>query len=281
MKVLKFILRYMGITLSSMVYGMGISLFLNPHNLAPGGISGLAIIVHSTLPFDMGVGMLILIFNIPIMIAGVWKFGVRFILSTIYTLIISSIAIDIIPEITGIKWVTKDLMLSAVIGGAMLGLSMGIMFRLETTTGGADVIVKIIRQYKPYLKTGQIFLMIDALVVTISAIAFHNIEVALFSAIAIFVSSAVMNKTLYGADEATLIYIVSHKRKEIAGRMLEELNIGVTMIQAVGAYTGEETEMIMCVMRKQNLTKVRKLIKETDPKAFMMIRGFICIATGV
>ncbi len=267
----KFFFRYIYITLTALMYAVAIALFLNPNQLAPGGVSGIAIILQEVFPVLPGVGMLILIINIPIMILGAWKFGLRFILSTLYTLIISSVLIDILPMVVHMEAVTKDPMLAAVIGGALFGLSMGLMFRMETTTGGMDIIVKIVRQKKPHLKTGQIYLILDVAVLAGSAVAFHNVEVALFAAVAIYVSAAVMDKAIYGGDEATLVYIISNKRKVVAEKMLEELNVGVTMIQGVGAYSEEKTEVIMCVMRKQTLVKVRNLLKEVDSKAFMII----------
>ncbi|MFQ9515698.1 MAG: YitT family protein [Eubacterium sp.] len=268
---LKFIFRYICITFGSLLYAVAVSLFLDPNNLAPGGVSGIAIVVKEFFPILPGIGMLILIFNIPIMIIGIRKFGFKFILSTIYTLIVSSIMIDILPAILRIRAVTTEPMLAAVIGGALFGASMGIMFRLETTTGGMDIIVKLIRQKKPHLKTGQIFIILDIAVLIGAALAFQNIEVALYAGIAIAVASVIMDKTLYGADQATLVYIISDRRKIIAVRMLKELNLGVTMVQGIGAYNNEKTEVILCVMRKQNLIKVRNLLKETDPNAFMIV----------
>ena len=259
--VLQFILQYIGITIASIMYAMALAWFLNPNQLAPGGVSGIAIVLKEIFPFLPGIGALILIFNIPILLLGVWKFGVKFTISTIYTVVFSSIVIDLIPSITGIKAITMDPMLAAVIGGALHGIAIGILFRLETTTGGTDVIIKIIRQKKPHLKTGQLYIILDLVILAASAVAFRNIEVA----------SAVMDKALYNGDQQTMVYIVSAKRKIIADRMLQELDLGVTMLQAVGAYNNNETEVIMCVMRKATLVKVRNLLKEVDPDAFMIV----------
>lgn len=269
--IFKFFLRYLFITVTAFLYAAGISLFLNPNNLAPGGVSGIAIILKEVFPMLPGVGMLILIINIPIMILGAWKFGVKFIISTLYTLVVSSVLIDILPIVLPIESVTEDAMLAAVIGGAVFGLGMGLMFRMETTTGGMDIIVKIVKQKKPHLKTGQIYFLLDVAVLAASAVAFHNIEVALYAAIAIYVSTIVMDKAIYGGDEATLVYIISDKRKIIAVRMLQELDVGVTMIQGMGAYSNEHTEVIMCVMKKQTLVKVRNILKEVDGDAFMIV----------
>lgn len=267
----KFLSRYMVITLAALLYAVGIAFFLNPNQLAPGGVSGIAIILKKVFPFLPGVGMLILLMNIPIMILGAWKFGKRFICSTIYSLLVSSIFIDILPALTGINSATDNMMLAAVMGGALFGAAMGVMFRMETTTGGLDVIVKIVRQKKPHMRTGQIYMLLDIVVLAASAIAFHNIEVALFATVAIYVSTVVMDRVIYGGDQATLVYIISEKRKTIATRMMKELDVGVTMMQGMGAYSNTSTEVIMCVMRKQNLIKVRNILKEVDSNAFMIV----------
>lgn len=263
--------RIFGITMASLLYAVGVGVFLNPNNLAPGGVSGMAIILKKIFPVLPGVGMLILIINIPIMIVGWKKFGPRFIISTSYALVISSLFIDIIPKMIDADSVSDNPMLSSIIGGAAFGLAMGLLFRMETTTGGMDIIVKIVRGKYPHLKTGQIYLLLDIVILIASAFAFSNVEVALYAAIAIYVSTLVMDKAIYIGDEATLIYIMSKKRKQIADYMMKELDVGVTFIKSKGAYSNTDGEIIMCVMRKQRLAKVRTALKETDPEAFMIV----------
>lgn len=270
-QVVKKIFRYVFITFTAALYAVGIALFLNPNNLAPGGISGIAIILKRMFPGLPGVGMLILLINIPILAVGIKKFGIKFILSTMYSLIVSSVLIDILPIVFNVNGVTDNKMLASVIGGATFGLGMGLMFRLDTTTGGLDIIVKIIKQKKPHLKTGQIYFLLDVVVLAASAMAFKDVEVALYAAIAIYVSTVVMDRAIYGGDEATLVYIISEKRELIARRMMKEVNVGATMIQAKGAYSNETTEVIMCVMKKQTLVKVRNILKQTDSGAFMIV----------
>ena len=270
-QVVKKIFRYVFITFTAALYAVGIALFLNPNNLAPGGISGIAIILKKMFPGLPGVGMLILLINIPILAVGIKKFGIKFILSTMYSLIVSSVLIDILPIVFNVNGVTDNKMLASVIGGATFGLGMGLMFRLDTTTGGLHIIVKIIKQKKPHLKTGQIYFLLDVVILAASAMAFKDVEVALYAAIAIYVSMVVMDRAIYGGDEATLVYIISEKRELIARRMMKEVNVGATMIQAKGAYSNETTEVIMCVMKKQTLVKVRNILKQTDSGAFMIV----------
>ncbi len=268
----RFILKYALITFASVIYAIAISLFLDPNNLAPGGISGIAIILKYLIPsIPIGLGTIIFVFNIPIMLLGLWKFGFKFVVSTLYTLTISSVFIDVLPILFDPMNITDEPILAALVGGGLIGISLGILFRLETTSGGIDIIIKVIRQKIAHLKTGQIYILFDMAVLICSAIAFKNIEVALIAGIAIYVSSIAMDKVIYGSDEATLVYIISEKREEIANQMLIELDLGVTYVQGIGAYTKKDTEIIMCVMRKQTLTKVRKILKDTDPYAFMII----------
>ena len=270
-QVVKKIFRYVFITFTAALYAVGIALFLNPNNLAPGGISGIAIILKKMFPGLPGVGMLILLINIPILAVGIKKFGIKFILSKMYSLIVSSVLIDILPIVFNVNGVTDNKMLASVIGGATFGLGMGLMFRLDTTTGGLDIILKIIKQKKPHLKTGQIYFLLDVVILAASAMAFKDVEVALYAAIAIYVSTVVMDRAIYGGDEATLVYIISEKRELIARRMMKEVNVGATMIQAKGAYSNETTEVIMCVMKKQTWVKVRNILKQTDSGAFMIV----------
>ena len=210
-------------------------------------------------------------FTAALYAVGIKKFGIKFILSTMYSLIVSSVLIDILPIVFNVNSVTDNKMLASVIGGATFGLGMGLMFRLDTTTGGLDIIVKIIKQKKPHLKTGQIYFLLDVVILAASAMAFKDVEVALYAAIAIYVSTVVMDRAIYGGDEATLVYIISEKRELIARRMMKEVNVGATMIQAKGAYSNETTEVIMCVMKKQTLVKVRNILKQTDSGAFMIV----------
>ena len=177
--------------------------------------------------------------------------------------------------------VSDNPMLSSIIGGAAFGLAMGLLFRMETTTGGMDIIVKIVRGKYPHLKTGHIYLLLDIVILIALAFAFSNVEVALYAAIAIYVSTLVMDKAIYIGDEATLIYIMSKKRKQIADYMMKELDVGVTFIKSKGAYSNTDGEIIMCVMRKQRLAKVRTALKETDPEAFMIISRVVTSANEV
>ena len=266
-KIAKFIGRYIVITFAACIYAVGISMFLDPNNLAPGGLTGAAVILTRILPITLGT--LIVIMNIPIMILGAWKFGARFTLSTLYTLVVSSAFMEVFERMGYV--VTHDKILAALVGGTLMGAGMGLCLRMETTTGGIDIIIKVLRQKYRQVKSGEMYLIIDGLILAAAALYFRDIEVSMYAGVAIVVSTYILDKVLYGSDEAKLVYIVSNKRKIIATRMMVELNMGVTLVEGKGAYNMENTEVIKCVMHKQNLTKVRNLVSEVDPEAFMIV----------
>lgn len=257
---------YLVITISSIIYAAGVSLFLDPNSLAPGGVTGIAIILNRIT--GMETGTLILGLNIPILILGAWKFGGRFILSTMYCIIVTSVATNFL---TPIGAVTKDPFLAALSGAALMALALGWVFKAGATTGGMDIVVKVLRMKMPHLKTGSLYLFLDAVVVTASAFIFHDIDRALYAGMVVIVTSFLLDLVLYGRDGAKLIYIISDYSESITKRLLEELDIGVTYVQGTGAYSGKNKNVIMCVIKKQLSPKAEEIVKEEDPQAFMIV----------
>lgn len=258
--------KYFVITLGALVYGAGISLFIDPNNLAPGGVSGLAIVINRLLPVETGT--LILMINIPIMILGIWKFGMKFIVSTIYATFMISLSTNffsLLPPLTG------EPLLASLAGGVMSAVGIGLVMRAGATTGGTDILVKCMKRKRPYLKTGTIFLGTDSVIIGISGFVFGNIDVILYSAIAVAVTSRVLDLILYGRDEAKIIYIISNAYGVITERILKELDVGVTHLTGEGAYRKEEKQIIFCVVKKQNTYKVEEIVKQEDSNAFMVI----------
>lgn len=267
-KSVQYLVDILVITVASAVYAAGISLFLDPNQLAPGGISGVAIILNHAIGI-MPTGSWIVLLNVPLLIIGVWKFGLKFFFSTIYATVVSSLFINLGDAY--LTPLTDDLFLSCIIGGTLVSIGLGIIFRAGATTGGTDIIVKLMRRRFKHISTGNTFMIFDGLVVLASAVVFRNFTICLYAAVAVFVQSTVIDKILYGFDSAKMIYIISEKEGEIASRMLRELNVGVTYMHGEGAYTGKEKNVIMCVLKKQLLPNARDIVREEDPQAFMII----------
>lgn len=258
--------RYIMILAGSVAYAAGIGLFLNPNSLAPGGVTGISIILNRFTPF--AVGTLSLFINIPIMCIGLWKLGKRMMLSTVLVVVVSSLFMNIFQTFGA---VTSDRVLAAAAGGVCVATGIGLVFKSGGTTGGMDVLIRCIRKKYPYIKTNTLFLASDLTVIVISAIVFKNFEVGLYAGISAVICSRVLDMVLYGRDEAKLLFVISDKEEEITRRILDEIDIGVTRISGTGAYTGKSRQIIMCVMKKQRMPKVSRLVAEIDDRAFMIV----------
>ncbi|MDD4164881.1 MAG: YitT family protein [Eubacteriales bacterium] len=258
--------NYALITVSCFIYAVGISLFLDPNRLAPGGVTGIAIIINNITDFPTGT--LVLIINIPIMVIAVLKLGFKLFVSSIYALIISSFAINLLAPYGP---VTDDLLLASITGAVLVGVSIGLIFRAGATTGGADIIVKLLRLRFKHIKTGRIFMISDGIVVAISGFVFKNINVALYAGISVLIQSFVLDLVLYGTDGARLLYIISDNENDIAERFMKELDVGVTYLQGRGAYTSKNKKVMLCAMRKQLLPRARGIVLQHDENAFMIV----------
>lgn len=258
--------KYAIITAAAFVYAVGVSLFTDPNNMAPGGVTGISIILSRFLP--VSTGTFIMLLNIPILIFAVWKFGMGLTLSSIYATALISVFTNMLAPFGA---ATEDILLAALAGGTMTAVSVGVIFRVGATTGGMDIIVKAMRLRFPHLRTGKIFFVADALVVTISGILFRNVNAALYAAISAITTSLVMDIVLYGRDEAKLLYIISSCADRIAERLMAELAVGVTYINGQGAYSGNDKKVILCVVKKPVSPRVEEIVKEEDPDAFMII----------
>lgn len=262
----KMIKDYVLITIACAVYSVAISMFLDPNSLAPGGVTGIAIILNRLIPVETGT--LILLINIPILLLGAWKFGLRFSLSTIYSTVLISLFTNLL---TNVKVVTSEPLLAALVGGSLSAIGIGWVFKAGATTGGTDIIIKLLRIKMPHLRTGGLFLAMDAVIVALSAFVFKDIDVALYAGLTVFVISLVLDLVLYGRDEAKLMFIISDKSEEITRRLLEELDIGVTHMRGSGAFSGKDKQVILCAAKKSIAPKTEVIVKEEDPQAFMII----------
>lgn len=259
---------YLVITLGASIYGLATALLIDPNNIAPGGITGLAIIFNRLI--NIGTGMWFYIMNIPILILAIWKFGIRFTISTIYATSVISFVTDLASTYLDFLKI-HDIILGVTIGSAMSAIAMGLVFKSHATSGGTDVIIKILRIKYPHIKTGMLYLMTDIVVLIIAGFVFNDITASLYSFLSVMVTSSVLDLVLYGKDGAKLIYIISDHPDIITARLLEELDIGATHVFAQGAYSGEKKKVIMCAIKKRLSPRAEDIVREEDPNAFMIV----------
>lgn len=264
--VLKEIKDLIIIAVASMIYAVGISLFLDPNALAPGGVTGIAVILNRLIPVETGT--LYFLLNVPIVLLGIWKFGIRMIAKTAYAVTLTSVFTNLL---TPIGAVTEDLLLASVAGGILIAVGVGLIFRAGATTGGTDIIIKLIRIKYRHLKTGFLFLVTDMVIVAISGFVFRDLNIALYALIAVFISGKALDFVLYGSDEAKMLYIITEAYQIIGSRLMKELDVGVTYLQGSGGWTGAEKQVIFCMVPKRLGPQVEEIVKEEDPRAFMVV----------
>lgn len=257
---------YLSITAAAAVYAAAVSLFLDPNSLAPGGVTGIAIILNRITGLETGTWMFVI--NLPILVLGMWKFGWLFILSTLYCTAMMSAFTNFLAPVGAL---TRDPLLASLVGGALMAVSLGMVFKAGATSGGTDIIVKLLRLKLPHLKTGLLFLLTDAVIVTASAFVFKNIDTALYAGLVVFINSVLLDMVLYGRDGAKMFFIISDCHQAIVKRLVEELDISATYISGQGAYSGMDKKVIFCVVKKHLSPKLEEIVRQEDPKAFTII----------
>ncbi len=269
-KALVFIKEFLLVTVGSFIYAVGLSMFLDANNISAGGIAGLAMIVTYFTRIDLG--LMIFLMNLPLFIAGWIRFRNKFLFYTIYAIALSSYIIDFLgnrfPQYMPL---TRDLMLATIAGGAIMSVGMSMIYLGGGSVGGTDIIIKFLRQKHSHIGTGTLSFIMDFTTCVLSCFVFGGYELGIYAALALYVQGIVMDKMLYGSNEAKLIYIISTKTQEVSTRLLNDLGIGVTWLEGTGAYTEERRKVVFAAFRKQNYQRVRQIIKEEDPEAFMIV----------
>lgn len=263
-------MRFLGITLGCVVYAIGIALFFDASGLVTGGLTGIAIMVGRF--FEIDTGILVLLLNIPLLVVGFFMFGRGFLFSTVYATVFSSVLISVFSGVLSAYLpLTTDLLMAALLGGAFSSIGLAIIFRCGGTTGGTDIVAKLLRLRFRHLSTGKLFMTMDVGIVAFSALIFRHIEPALYSGIAIVIGNVLFDKVLYGLDEAKLLYVISQKPEAIRERILKELEVGVTLLNGKGGFTGENKEVLLVVAKKHLYPKIKDIVREEDEFAFLIV----------
>lgn len=276
--------RYSVITLGCLIMSLGISLFLDANNVASGGVTGISIIINylisdvwfpaSAVSNWLNTGTLIIIINIPLIILGAVFFGKNFTVSTLYSTVVSSLMVELWTfTLKPLMPDNIDIIVSASIGGAMMGAGLGLIFRMGSTTGGTDILVKILRKKFRYIRTGVISMTIDFIIIAASAFIYKDFNLTCYTILSIFIMSMMLDLVLYGGNSAKMVYIIttSDKAGEIIDKILSELDIGATLIDGEGAYTGQQKRIIMCATKSFLYPKLRDVVHSADPQAFTIV----------
>ncbi|MFI3209598.1 MAG: YitT family protein [Peptostreptococcaceae bacterium] len=268
MKNRSIILEFIGLIIGCIVMAIGINMFLKPNNIAPGGFSGLAVIVSNATGIQTSVIMLAL--GLPLLLFSVKILGKKDTLKTLMGLIILSIALTATDSLSQIS-VTDDVLLSSLFGALLLGGGLGIVFRVDGSTGGTDLIALILHRAIPVVSVGNFLIVIDGCVVILSGILNKNIETALYSAIALYVIVKVVDAIIEGFDYSKAFMIITSKEKEIRDEIVNEVKRGITIIDARGGFTNDQKSILLVVVKRNQEVHLKKLVKSIDPLAFTVV----------
>lgn len=251
----------------SFIFAIGIICFVNPAKLAPGGMSGIAIMVNHI--WGAPIGLMAFILNIPLLILSWFFLGKKMTVKTIKSLLINSIMVDVIgagilPRYAG------DRMIGAVFGGVLMGAGLAPVFMRGSNTGGTDIVSFLVRKWFPHLPIGRIMLFVDGLILLLSIYVFGNMEAGLYGAISLFCCSKVIDSIVYGFDKGVMVTVISDHNREIAEHIMTEVERGVTFLKGQGAYTGIERDVLICAVRRQEFARVKSIVYTYDEDAFII-----------
>lgn len=256
--------------IGSILYAAGIYTFAATANFAPGGITGIAMIINHYVPF-LRIGLLSLIINVPVAIICYRLLGRVFFFKSVKSMLISALFLDLVfplfPQYDG----ANNPLLAALFAGALSGVGLALIYMPGSSTGGTDFIIMSIRKKKPHLSIGTISMIVDGTVILLGGVVFGNINAVLYGVLMTIVSTTVIDKVMYGTGTRRMLLVISDKAEEIAKAIMEETERGATLADVRGAYTGQQHQMMMCVCSKVEVFTSRRIINRIDPGAIVML----------
>lgn len=259
---------YVWIILGSLLYALGFNWCYAPNAIGFGGVTGMAQIINALLPWAP-IGTVAIVLNIPLFLLG-WRFlGGRVLLSSLFAMAFGSISIDLLNLVY--RFPSMDPILACIFGGLLVGGSLGIILQQNATTGGTDLIARLLKLPFPWLPVSKLLLFIDLLVITLSAVVFKSLNSALYGIVSLYVTSLTIDIVLYGTDRAKVAYIISSQPERIADAILHDIDRGVTILHGQGAWSGEQKQVLMVAFKQRQIVALKRTVRELDPAAFLIV----------
>lgn len=256
------------ITLGSLLFALGFDWFFAPNQVAMGGVTGLAQVINALVPV-LPVGLLTILLNVPLFLVGWQVLGFHLLASSLYSMAVSAAAIDLLGAVH--TFAPMDPILACLCGGSMLGVGFGLVFAQGATTGGTDIVARLLKRKLPWLPMGKLMLLPDGIVLALAALAFGRVEAALYGAVTLVVTSRVMDTVLYGLDTSKVAYVISDHWEEITEVFLRGQGRGVTILRGQGAFTGADKQVLLVAFKQREIVQVKKTVHELDPGAFLIV----------
>jgi len=265
---LKKVMPYLWITLTSVIYALAFNWCFDPNGIAFGGLTGVAQIINYIFP-KVPIGITVIVLNIPLFLLGWRLLGDRLLVTSLFAMAITSVFIDALESIY--QFPAMNPLLACIYGGVLLGFSLGVIFQQGATTGGTDLIARLLKLPFPWLPVGKLLMAVDLIVIVAVALVFRSLDSALYGVIALYISTLVMDGVLYGLDNAKVAYIISSRPEEIAAVIMHDMERGVTVLTGRGAWSGEDKQVLMVAFKQRQIVQLKKTVKERDPAAFLIV----------
>lgn len=260
--------RYALITLGALIFALAFAWCFDPAQIGFGGVTGVGQIVNHFLP-GVPIGGVVVALNLPLFFLGWRLLGGRMLVSSVYAMLCSSLFIDALDRVFAFR--AMDRLPACVAGGVLVGVGLGIVVLEGATTGGTDLMARLLKRPFAWLPMGRLLLCVDLVVVLAAAAAFRSPESGVYGLIGLFISTAVMDKMLYGLDTAKVAYIISVKDQEIARAISQTLERGVTLLEGRGGWSGEGRQVVLCAFKQRQIVELKALVKGIDPAAFLIV----------
>lgn len=267
-KALQTIREYALILAGSILYAFAFDWLFVPNNIVMGGATGLGQTVNHLLPF-IPVGVFVIVVNIPLFLIGIRVQGYRLLVSSAFAMITGSIAIDVLPELITFHPL-DDQLLACLLGGAIVGIGLGMQLWVGATTGGTELAASLLKHKFRHIQIGRLCLIIDLCVVALYTVAFGALKDALYAVIAMYVSAAAMDAVIYGRKTSKVACIITSLGEEVLSELLK-MDLGITQINAQGGYTKENKEMLICAFKPSKIGMIRRVVNEIDRDAFVIV----------
>lgn len=254
--------------IGSALFALGFAMFLIPNDINTGGISGLAMILRELLGFG-SIGTLTLLMNIPLFLIGGLKIGKRFFAGSLIGMVVSSVLMDMFALI---PFATPEPLIGGLYGGVLCGAGLGMVFMAGASTGGSDILVRLLKKKYRNLPIGSISIMFDAMVVLLTGLVFRDISKALYSGVVVFVCGQVIDAVVYRFDYSRVALIISKEHEKIAKAISDQLDRGATYLHGSGSYTHQNIEVVLAVVRKGQLAELKELVMDIDENAFVIVQ---------
>lgn len=267
-RIWKLVWKYFLVVIGSFVYSVAFQCFLFPNEIVAGGVTGIAMILNFFTHWP--IGMMVVVMNIPLFALAWRQLGTDVLIGSLVGMAVSSAFVDLM-SLTNLV-LTTDPMLAAIIGGVIKGAGLGMIYYYGATTGGIDIVAKLLRKKYSQLNFGTIVLILDVAIIAGYALVVGNYESAMYSVIAMFVVTKVIDLFLYGIDNSCVCYIISDKSDALTHEIISgHVHRGVTILEGVGAYSHQEKHVIMCVIKRNQIPELRRTIKSLDERAFVIV----------